>query len=623
MTEDKLYFTPEGGDEIALEGYEAVGDGLMGEVYRFEPPVELKNAMGDSWKEPGEGSWPIKKYIALKVIKENRDGDKFLDAAFEQKANPLDHLVTVHCVGEVREGKEGKDKQPRAAMLMEYWGTDLDIVFNDFPGVEIKKDESGKKYGWRQDINERLDVDPRVAKAFRYKVMIQVVSALIDSHGKGKVHGDLIPRNILCGFDYESVKGNKAQLERAMIYGEIKLCDRRISNKNAYQELSLADLSINADEFDYINHFLGTGKCIDQLTMSRDTLSAVAICGWLDRKRRGSRTGYLQDKAEMKKLGSKMVDVRGLGFGDEVYNDSEGWILPSLRDIRDRLKEYVEDDGYYKVEEKKGDGHYYTVILRPVDRFESTWKEKKDMFQEAVFKSFFETSDCSYQAFVNKAGSLIKEDESKQIKKIFGEILSEKVGILDKKIDRERELLADTTQSIANLVVEKSDKEAAHTGLQDILDSYDVTLEGATKAGAPEQMQQGIQTLRDKASQQVQDSLADIDRLGQRIRDLQAAMGNYDITGYTNALQYVADNINQYEFPDTSKKGRIIKLLEGKKRTIAPKPEVKAAPPAAGKPGSLKMNAGKDMLAEDPVADAGLPEEPAAVDSKIPEEESV
>ena len=351
------------------------------------------------------------KYFALKIcnasatdrmLLENRQRI-FTENSQELMSDDISGFIPVSQIGTCEE-----NKQP--AMLMEYGGKDLEWTLKMISSEEIN--------------------DPKLKKAFEYKVLLNVTEALLDAHHKGKYHQDILPRNILCGICPEkSPVEQKEQIdekvryrwmEDAIINGAVKLTDRRaleIDNDmgSIYTNPSLVGGSdlMNATYFKLLR---------TSTPAEKDIYACLALYSLLEDP---TRTLTVWDFSL---------------FNDllEINREERKSKLPSLEKIKDKLVSEITTEGYYKIELVNLPEGQHTIITRPIDRFVRTWSSDY-LLDYGNLESFFSSHDNSYQKLVNLPAGIISDEEKERIQSNYESLILSSVLKLNQIVKSKHE----------------------------------------------------------------------------------------------------------------------------------------------------------------------------------------
>lgn len=353
-----------------------IGEGGEGIVYRVKDESE--------------------QVYALKVCKD-KSAPAFLANSQEAYKKSLPHFVRV-----VRVGSITHEQEQRSAIIMDWGGSDLQEVYKGLLALS----------------------NSPLAEAFRYKVALTVLDGLVATEAQGAVHGDLIPRNILCGVDISDFSvsdDGKSQrgLEQRVAESEIKLCDRKRNLDPVAISWSLS-YSTQRDPQRPINDIyfidpVGEGSTTDgRPGKEKDLYAALAIVAWA---RNGhTRQNVVQFAAE-------------LGLNVSYDADKQRMVYDfSFADLKSKVSHLISDKSYFIVDTLQTKGRdSYPVVLRPIDAFHKEWvgqrSSGKDLTGRSQIEAMHKTHAFSYEKLQELGGAAMPAAEREGLRLLLEDVL--------------------------------------------------------------------------------------------------------------------------------------------------------------------------------------------------------
>ncbi len=230
-----------------------------------------------------------------------------------------------------------------------------------------------------------LERSKNAKKAFEYKVLYTLLEGILAVHKRKEKgwHRDLVPTNILCGFDLSDVvKQNEttesidvALLEKKLIYGQVRLCDSSPSGKvgslPSMKMGNLIDFDDPRDRELYRHLFREEDD-----SQKQDITALVGYLWWF--------------------LGGKAKSPSNFTGIVKAYND-EGELAVSIAEILTGVEKKCAAEKTL-IKQRAGKGNDSSpLILRPVDAFRKEFGSQTLLSTSAGFNSMYKDAEYSYE----------------------------------------------------------------------------------------------------------------------------------------------------------------------------------------------------------------------------------
>ncbi len=487
------------GDPLVSPIGTSLGEGCSGEVFKVR----------------GEDN----EIYALKVCRTSQVDDFRANAeGLYQDKNNLEHFIKTVRVGDVMEN--GKSVP---AMIMEYGGTDLRRVYDHL---------SEKRYLLQDSDKNKLI---NVVEAFEYKVLVTVAEGLahaeekeLGEEKKGIYHGDLIPSNILCGFDLNEVAGDVAKLEKALLKGRITLCDRLINEKVGTKALGgpsyTQGLAPNALFFDIY---------CPSLSPVGNSWSLLALWSWFSSGGEG-KILPVDMFASLKKFKYE--------FDTKKYER----VLNTVGEFSNLLEKAIDAGKYFfKPRATREDGTNYPLIYRPVDVFENFSSEHTKLDVSSL-KNYHE----EYLKMKVHGGTKSTLDEKKKMELIYDKNVFEKATQLSDLIgtivaqrkpfeDKEGELQRQLSVHEENVAGEQKNIAEATQSIKELVERVSKEMENTKIADEMKKEQKRLTLAKSKLG----GYQSDMTKNKKEILAMQEKQKEYDDRDYLGVLQYLKESL--------------------------------------------------------------------------------
>ncbi len=300
--------------------------------------------------------------ISVLKINLNMNNTKFLSIYHKLLETKLNHFVPIEFVGEVEYITNATTMRTdrKSAVIMEYGGSDLYEVYTRLETIS-------------QQVKERPEFKSAV-KAFYYKVLLTIVKALENAHNNNSPHNDLMPANILCGFDIKkyaaSTPEELSQLEEQLINSRIFLCDMdpEPDYDKSITQSSMTQRGANAIMM--LTSFNPKGNTSRITPVEKDIYALLAAYSWLTL--RGDH--YSAEEFSRGKFVTEVKDDAGkvTRIPRNIHNNATHKLdLMDLSEIHEKINEDIDGKGYF-IREETGS---YPMVYRPLDKFKERWEQ--------------------------------------------------------------------------------------------------------------------------------------------------------------------------------------------------------------------------------------------------------
>jgi len=466
-----------------------LGEGAVGRVYHVQDITD-------------------KKEYALKLWLRG-DQDKFRQNSSELQKTSLDHFISVYKVGNLKGNEEdGSDDTP--AIVMKYGGMNLDALVKDtLPTVE-----------------------PRIAEAVKYKVMFTVLEALEKAHQKKTYHADLNPRNILTGVDSE-LKG--FELEQALLYGHIMLCDRDAKGIGTFStsrpSLSRDDLMLSLSFCD-----IRTGSS----AQDKDIYSAIALASWMFN-------------------GNKLLpsDYARTEFGIDLTIQKD----VSIKSVRASFKKKCGDRLKYFIETSETTENF-PIVLRPIDVFVRHLKQKESYTRDELEQVYLTDKN----SFTTLRERDISSTEKNDFNTTFVSYLEKAINVLSERKEKKLsdaqpylQRLTESQNSLDGCIENKAQKEIELKGWKEDHSTYFSTIQqGDYSEETAEKLLENSRKIK-ATTAKINGLEQDITLKQQEVQFLHKDLKRYDYALEDSCLQYIRETC--VENLPTELKNRVLSIV--------------------------------------------------------------
>jgi hypothetical protein len=232
---------------------------------------------------------------------------------------------------------------------------------------------------------EYQDQDQSVKEAYAHKVVLTALRGIEEIYNKTRSHADIIHRNILSG-----VFAGEQITDEVLIYSRVLLCDPNLSkNKSPMRSVmhSLGpDKEVTMGFFDKVDLTV-PGK------EEYDLFSAFSVYQYLNQEK-DDVAFFVADNLKINMRFDKDFGVRRYA---PLGNTSDQMGAGQLFKL---VKNAIEKDNYFKVDEHIKDGHTFPVVLRPIDRLKKLspiWRKSDGSKLEADLTRFSSSNSSSLE----------------------------------------------------------------------------------------------------------------------------------------------------------------------------------------------------------------------------------
>lgn len=328
-------------------------------------------------------------YAAKECTSDSRD-DFMRDAEKIYRHPPL-HFVKILSYGSADVSYEDQTRN-NPLSVMEYGGSNLQQV-----GEFIRTNA------------EALVGSQNAVKAFGYKVLYTVLESVSKLHQDSGWHGDLVPTNILCGFDLSDFKEvtDVAQLEDRLIYEPVKLCDSSPSGRvGSLRSMKVKDFTkLHPRDSALYRHLLRP----EDDSQKQDVNDLAGYLWWFlggNTKSPSFFTGIVKAYDDE---GNLTVSVEDMLAGVKAKLSTE----KTLIEHRARIK----------------DGENFPLVLRPGDAFRLSFTSKVPLSTGSAFNAMYVDAKNSYDKMLKLGAGVVPADEERRMQDSLKEFVL--VSVID------------------------------------------------------------------------------------------------------------------------------------------------------------------------------------------------